>query len=99
MKLPLPSDTRGRVVVTVMGEDHVGIVARIAKALADHNVSIADISQKLTGTLFLMVVVGDLARATCSLEELKEAVGQEARSLGVSAAVQHEKLFKAMHRI
>lgn len=95
----LPSDSRGRVVITVMGEDHVGIVARIAKALADNNVSIADISQKLTGSLFLMVVVGDLSRASCSLDELKEAVAQEARSLGVSAAVQHEKLFKAMHRI
>lgn len=93
------NESKGRVVISVMGEDHVGIVARIAKALADHNVSIADISQKLTGTLFLMVVVGDLTRATCSLEELKEAVNQEARSLGVSASVQHEKLFKAMHRI
>jgi len=99
MRPPFPGAATGRVVITVMGEDHVGIVARIAKALADHNVSIADISQKLTGTLFLMVVVGDLARATCSLEELKEAVNMEARSLGVSAAVQHEKLFKAMHRI
>jgi ACT domain-containing protein len=93
------SEARGRVVVTVMGEDHVGIVARIAKALADHNVSIFDISQRLTGTLFLMVVVADMSRASCSLEELKEAVAQEARSLGVSASVQHEKLFKAMHRI
>lgn len=99
MRSGKPSDSRGRVVVTVMGEDHVGIVARIAKALADNNVSIADISQKLTGTLFLMVVVGDLSRATCSLEELKEAVTMEARSLGVAAAVQHEKLFNAMHRI
>ena len=99
MKPPLPSDARGRVVITVMGEDHVGIVARIAKALADNGVSIADISQKLTGSLFLMVVVGDLSRSSCSLEELREAVNQEARSLGVSAAVQHEKLFRAMHRI
>lgn len=90
---------KGRVVISVMGEDHVGIVARIAKALADHNVSIADISQKLTGTLFLMVVVGDLTRATCTVEELKEAIAQEARGLGVAASVQHEKLFKAMHRI
>jgi ACT domain-containing protein len=99
MKPVTPSDARGRVVVTVMGEDHVGIVARIAKALADHNVSIADISQKLVGSLFLMIVVGDLSRSSSSLEDIKEAVAQEARSLGVSAAVQHEKLFKAMHRI
>ena len=93
------AESRGRVVVTVMGEDHVGIVARIAKALADNNVSIADISQKLTGNLFLMIVVGDLSAASCSLEELKEAIAREARTLGVNASVQHEKLFKAMHRI
>lgn len=99
MKPALASESRGRVVITVMGEDHVGIVARIAKALADNNVSIADISQKLTGSLFLMVVVGDLSRSSVSLADLKEAINQEARSLGVSAAVQHEKLFKAMHRI
>lgn len=90
---------RGRVIISVMGEDHVGIVARIAKALADNDVSIADISQKLTGSLFMMIVVGDLARASCTLDELKEAVQREARTLGVSASVQHEKLFKAMHRI
>jgi ACT domain-containing protein len=94
-----PGGERGRVVISVMGEDHVGIVARIAKALADHDVSIADISQKLTGTLFMMIVVGDLSRASCTLDELREAVQQEARTLGVAASVQHEKLFKAMHRI
>ena len=92
-------EERGRVVVSVMGQDSVGIVARISKALADRNVSIADISQKLTQGLFLMIVVGDMTNADCTLEELKEAIGREARTLGVSAGVQHEKLFKAMHRI
>jgi ACT domain-containing protein len=89
----------GRVVVTVMGQDTVGIVARISKVLADQNVSIFDITQRLTQGLFIMVVVADMSQATCTLSELQESIAQEARSLGVSAAVQHEKLFKSMHRI
>jgi len=89
----------GRVVLTVMGEDKIGIVARFAKTLADNHISIYDITQKLTQGLFLMVVVGDLTNATCTLAELSQAIDREAKSLGVAAGVQHEKLFKAIHRI
>lgn len=97
--LTSPAATGSRVVITVMGQDQVGIVARVAKVLADRQVPIVDITQKLIQGLFVMVLVADLTSASCTLLELKEALDREARELGVSAAVQHEKLFQAMHRI
>lgn len=87
------------IVISVMGQDRVGIVAGIAKALAEMNVSIVDINQKITQGMFLMVLVGNIGEAHGNLAQIRERVQREAENLGVSAAVQHEKLFHAMHRI
>jgi len=86
-------------VISVMGRDQVGIVYRISKVLADLNVSIVDIDQKVTEGMFLMVVVANIADSQATLDVIRERLQREAGTLGISVAVQSEKLFKAMHRV
>jgi ACT domain-containing protein len=87
-----------RAVVTVMGQDKVGIVAGITSALAEANVNIIDISQTLLQDIFAMLLMVELSDNTdlTVLHDQLEAKGQE---IGVKIMVQHEDVFRYMHRI
>ena len=87
------------VVVTVVGTDKVGIVAKISGLLAKHNVNIVDISQTLMGDLFTMIMLVDLARADLSLDALSKRLETLSKRIGVQIIVQHERIFRFMHRI
>lgn len=87
-------------VVTVTGRDRVGIVAAVSKILADYNVNIIDISQTiLQEDIFAMMVMVDLAKATVDLSVLGEALKTAGEGLGVKIMIQHEDIFRFMHRI
>jgi len=87
------------VVVTVVGVDKVGIVAKISGLLARHNVNIIDISQTIMGDLFTMIMLVDLAKADLSLEVLSKRLETLSKRIGVQVIVQHERIFRFMHRI
>ena len=88
-----------RLVVSVFGVDHPGIVAAVAQVLADTECSIIDINQTVVRGKFAMVIIADAARAGQSVAELKERFRAEAVALGVRIYAQREDLFNAMHRI
>ena len=90
---------RDHVVVTVVGVDKVGIVAKISGLLARHNVNIIDISQTILGDLFTMIMLVDLARANLSLDALSKRMETLSKRIGVQIIVQHERIFRFMHRI
>lgn len=87
------------VVITVMGQDRVGIVAGVSKALADYNVNIVDISQTILHDIFAMILLVDISKSKYSLAELKEPLKAAGESLGVKIVIQHEDIFRYMHRI
>ncbi len=87
------------VVVTVVGLDKVGIVAKITGLLARHNVNIVDISQTLMGDLFTMIMLVDLAEATLGLDALRKRLEALSKRINVQIVVQHERIFRFMHRI
>ena len=87
-------------VVTVTGRDRVGIVAAVSKILADYHVNIIDISQTiLQEDIFAMMVMVDIAKASVDLLVLGEALNTAGESLGVKIMIQHEDIFRYMHRI
>lgn len=88
-----------KVVVTVIGADQVGIVANVAKELADKNVNILDISQTILDRIFNMVLICDMENATAPLKDLQDAMAHLGKKLGVDIRVQLADLFYAMHRI
>ena len=88
-----------RLIISVFGVDHPGIVAGVAQILAEADCSIVDINQTVVQGKFAMVIIGDATRARQSTNELKERLRQEGEKLGVRIYAQREDLFNAMHRI
>ncbi|HIQ32064.1 MAG TPA: ACT domain-containing protein [Methanothermococcus okinawensis] len=88
-----------RVVITVTGRDRVGIVARIASTLAENHVNILDIRQSIMGDLFTMIMLVDISKSKCAFEELVKRLNRVGEEIGVKVIVQHEDIFKYMHRI
>lgn len=88
-----------RMVISVFGLDHPGIVAGVAQILAEANCSIIDINQTVVQGKFAMVIIADTTRARESASELKERLRREGEKLGVRIYAQREDLFNAMHRI
>lgn len=88
-----------RLIVSVFGTDHPGIVAAVSQILAEARCSIIDINQTVVQGKFAMVIVADIARAGESVAALKERFRREGERLGVHIYAQREDLFNAMHRI
>jgi len=86
-------------VVTVIGVDRPGIVAGVSRVLAEHNVNIEDISQTVLRDLFAMVMLVDLSEADVSVKELRRELERVGEKLGVDVVVQHEDVYRAMHRV
>jgi len=93
------SGSSERLVVSVFGVDHPGIVAAVSQILADAGCSIIDINQTVVQGKFAMVIVADITRAGESVAALKDRFRGEGDRLGVRIYAQREDLFNAMHRI
>ena len=78
-------------IITVLGKDSVGIIAKVCTYLANNNVNILDINQTITGGFFNMMMIVESVMAS----EL-EQIGEE---LGVKIQAQHQEIFEMMHRI
>lgn len=88
-----------RLIISVFGMDHPGIVAGVSQILADAACSIVDINQTVVQGKFAMVIIANMARARLSVTELKEQFRTQGEKLGVHVYAQREDLFNAMHRI
>ncbi len=89
----------GRMVISVFGLDHPGIVAGVSQILAEASCSIVDINQTVVQGKFAMVIIVDTSRARESTAELKDRLRLAGKNLGVNIYAQREDLFNAMHRI
>ena len=88
-----------KTIITVVGKDTVGIIARVCTYLAENNVNILDISQTIVDGFFNMMMVTDATASTKEISALStelKAVGEE---IGVVIMCQHEEIFNKMHRI
>ncbi|MDR2746889.1 MAG: ACT domain-containing protein [Treponema sp.] len=86
-------------IITVVGTDKVGIIARVSAFLAERNINIEDISQTILSGNFVMMMMADLSSSSAPLETVKKDLDLLGESLGVSVSLMHEKVFSAMHRI
>ncbi|ACX73014.1 ACT domain-containing protein [Methanocaldococcus vulcanius M7] len=88
-----------KIIVSVMGMDKTGIVAGISKVLAENNANILDISQTIMDNVFAMIMLVDISNANVDFATLKKELEHVGENLGVQVIVQHEDIFKYMHRI
>ena len=85
--------------ITVVGRDQHGIVARISGLLFEHKINIEDISQKVMRGNFVMIMMVDFKDSPSDLENVKAAMEKLAKEMGWVVQIQHEALFKTMHRV
>ncbi|MEG0798147.1 MAG: ACT domain-containing protein [Acidaminococcaceae bacterium] len=88
-----------RIVLTIVGKDQVGIIAKISNLLAEHEVNILNINQTILEGFFNMILIADMAASDISLQGLKTVATELGNEIGVDIRVQHEDIFTAMHRI
>ncbi len=86
-----------RVIITVTGSDHPGIVAAIATLLAQANANIEDISQTVVSGLFTMIMIVNIGSA--SFDPLARDLELIGKHQGVQVTAQHENIFRYMHRV
>ena len=88
-----------RAIVTVIGKDKSGIIAKVSTALAEKEVNIEDISQTIVQGNFTMLMLCDLENSSVQLKELASILNELGEKIGVSIHVQHEDIFNSMHKI
>ena len=88
-----------RAIITVLGDDKVGIIAKVSNFLAESKINILDISQTIMQNVFTMIMLVDLSASDKKVKEIADALDKCGDELGVSISIKHEELFNSMHRI
>ena len=88
-----------RAVLTVVGKDKTGIIAKISTFLSERNINILDISQTILQEYFAMIMIVDLSQSKAELALLADECGRLGEKIGMAIHIQHEEIFNAMHSI
>ena len=88
-----------KAVITVIGHDTVGVVARVSAVCAELNINIEDITQSILQDMFCMIMLVDITELTCTLAEFQERMTLVGQREGLVVHVMHEDIFNSMHRI
>lgn len=88
-----------KAIITVVGKDTVGIIARLCSYLAENNVNILDISQTIVQEYFNMMMIVDMANIQKPFEQIVNELTETGNAIGVQVKCQREEIFNKMHRI
>jgi ACT domain-containing protein len=88
------------IVITVIGKDEVGIVAKVASALAENNINIIDINQKILGDeIFAMTMLAERVSTSLSLPDITDKLKESIKGMSLEVTVQDTEVFQYMHRV
>ncbi len=88
-----------KTIITVVGKDTVGIIARVCTYLADNGVNILDISQTIVQDYFNMMMIVDVSRMEKTFDEMAKELAAVGEQKGVQVLCQREEIFTSMHRL
>ncbi|MBQ6626105.1 MAG: ACT domain-containing protein [Ruminococcus sp.] len=88
-----------KAVITVLGKDSVGILAKVSAACAEHGVNIMDVTQSVMQDMFAMIMLADTKACDIPFAELAKNLENAGETMGVKVHVMHEDIFNSMHRI
>lgn len=88
-----------KTIITVVGKDTVGIIAKVCTYLADNGINILDISQTIVDDYFNMMMIADMSKASKSVSEVSDDLDKLGEGIGVIIKCQREEIFNSMHRI
>lgn len=88
-----------KAVITVVGKDTVGILAKVSTECAKYNVNILDVTQSILQDMFCMIMIGDVDKISVPFGDFSDALAKMGQEIGMDVHVMHEDLFNSMHRI
>lgn len=88
-----------KTIISVVGKDTVGIIAKVCAYLADNKINILDITQTIVDGYFNMMMITDASDCGKSTGVIAEELGKLGEEIGVIIRCQHEDIFNKMHRI
>lgn len=92
-------NTKNKVIITVVGKDTVGIIAKVCTYLSESGVNVLDISQTIVSGYFNMMMIVDMVSATKSFADISSQLESLGEEIGVAIKCQKEEIFEKMHRI
>mgnify|MGYP003293346110 FL=1 len=88
-----------RAVITVIGKDMVGILAKISTECCNHNINVLEVTQSILQDMFAMIMMVDISKSDIPFTEFSDMLGKIGDDMGLSIHAMHEDIFNAMHTI
>ena len=88
-----------KAIITVIGKDKVGIIAKVANTLAECKVNVLDITQTILQDMFTMMMIVDISASDMDIAGIRECLCKTGEEIGVEIRIQHNDIFDSMHRI
>ena len=88
-----------KAIITVIGKDKVGIIAKVTTTLSECKVNVLDITQTILKDMFTMMMIVDISSSAMDISKMREELEKTGEELGVEIRIQHEDIFNSMHRI
>ena len=86
-------------IITVVGSDKVGIIAKVTAFLAEHSINVVDITQTILSGDFVMMMMVSLDSSDITIDQLRDEMNKSGKEMGVEINIMSEKVFSAMHRV
>ena len=88
-----------RAVITVVGKDRVGILAKVSSKCAEFGINIIEVTQSVLQEMFCMIMLGDIQDINISFDEFAENLKKMGEEMNMDIHCMHEDIFNSMHRI
>lgn len=88
-----------RAIVSVVGKDRMGIIARVSGLLYSFDINVVDLSQSILQDYFHMIMLVDVSKCSKKFSEISDGLNTLGEEIGMSIKIQHEDIFNAMHKI
>ena len=92
-------NAKNKTIITVLGKDTVGIIAKVCTYLSEHGINVLDISQTIVSGYFNMMMIVDMSRSSVPCAQCAEDLNRIGEEIGVAIKCQKEEIFEKMHRI
>ena len=86
-------------IITVVGSDKVGIIAKVTAFLAEHSINVVDITQTILSGNFVMMMMVSLDSSDITIDQLRDEMNKSGKEMSVEINIMSEKVFSAMHRV
>ena len=88
-----------KAIITVIGKDTVGILAKVSGACSSANVNIVEVTQSVLQDMFAMIMLVEIDKASVGFDELRESLNKVGEDTNTKIYIMHEDIFNSMHKI